>query len=164
MPRVGGAEQLDAREHASEGGALPAGAGRLGQIHLRDPHEIVHATSQRKRADAADKGARKTADSRTADAKTADAKTADAKTAEAKVAKSEKARKEAEAKAAIGRAQADWADPVVTTIEAAAPWYGAEDEHQEYFDRIGDKNPYCAAVVSPKVRKFMVKYANRLKG
>ena len=71
---------------------------------------------------------------------------------------------EAEAKAAIGRAQADWADPVVTTIEAAAPWYGAEDEHQEYFDRIGDKNPYCAAVVSPKVRKFMVKYANRLKG
>ena len=66
--------------------------------------------------------------------------------------------------AAIARAQADWEAPLVTTIEPAAPWYVAEDEHQEYFDRIGDNNPYCTAVVSPKVRKFMAKYADRLKG
>jgi peptide-methionine (S)-S-oxide reductase len=71
---------------------------------------------------------------------------------------------EAEAKAAIARAQADWPQPIVTTVEPAAPWYAAEQEHQEYFDRVGDRNPYCTAVVSPKVRKFMAKYADRLKG
>lgn len=71
---------------------------------------------------------------------------------------------EAEAKAAIARAQADWPAPIVTTIEPAAPWYEAEEEHQEYFDRVGDRNPYCTAVVSPKVRKFMQKYGDRLKG
>ncbi len=70
---------------------------------------------------------------------------------------------EVQAKAAIARAQADWPQPIVTTLEPAAPWYPAEDEHQEYFDRVGDKNPYCTAVVSPKVRKFMQKYGERLK-
>ncbi len=73
------------------------------------------------------------------------------------------AAQEAEARSAIARAQADWSQPVVTTLEAAAPWYEAEQEHQEYFDRIGDSNPYCAAVVTPKVRKFMQKFAKRLK-
>jgi len=70
---------------------------------------------------------------------------------------------EAEAKAAIARAQGDWPAPVVTTVEPAAPWYVAEDEHQTYFDRVGDKNPYCTAVVSPKVRKFMQAYQGQLK-
>ncbi|WP_328799564.1 peptide-methionine (S)-S-oxide reductase MsrA [Sandaracinobacteroides hominis] len=74
------------------------------------------------------------------------------------------AAQQAEAKAAIARAQADFEQPIVTTIEPAAPWYEAEAEHQEYFDRVGDNNPYCTAVVSPKVRKFMQKYASRLKG
>jgi peptide-methionine (S)-S-oxide reductase len=69
----------------------------------------------------------------------------------------------ADAKAAIARAQADWTSPVVTTIEPAAPWYPAEAEHRQYFDRVGDSNPYCTAVVSPKVRKFMAKYRDRLK-
>lgn len=73
------------------------------------------------------------------------------------------AAQEADAKAAIARAQADWPDPIVTTLEPAAPWYPAEQEHQEYFDRVGDRNPYCTAVVSPKVRKFMQKYGSRLK-
>jgi peptide-methionine (S)-S-oxide reductase len=74
------------------------------------------------------------------------------------------AAQEAEVKAAIARAQADWPQPVVTTVEPAAPWYVAEQEHQEYYDRIGDNNPYCAVVVTPKVRKFMQKYASKLKG
>jgi len=39
----------------------------------------------------------------------------------------------------------------------------AEGEHQEYFDRVGNQNPYCTAVVSPKVRKFMQKFSDRLK-
>ncbi len=70
---------------------------------------------------------------------------------------------EAEARLAIARAQADWQAPIVTTIEPEGPWWPAEDEHQEYFDRVGDRNPYCSAVVSPKVRKFMQKYGERLK-
>jgi len=68
-----------------------------------------------------------------------------------------------EAKAAMARAQADWPAPIVTTIEPDAPWYVAEGEHQEYFDRVGNQNPYCTAVVSPKVRKFMQKFSDRLK-
>jgi peptide-methionine (S)-S-oxide reductase len=70
---------------------------------------------------------------------------------------------EIEARAAIARAQADWPQPIVTTIEPAAIWWPAEAEHQTYFDRIGDRNPYCTAVVSPKVRKFMAQYRDQLK-
>lgn len=69
----------------------------------------------------------------------------------------------AQAKAAIARAQQDWPAPIVTTVEPASPWWPAEGEHQEYFDRVGDRNPYCTAIVGPKVRKFMKGYADRLK-
>jgi len=70
---------------------------------------------------------------------------------------------EAAARAAIVRAQADWSDPIVTTVEPLATWYPAEDYHQEYFEREGSKNPYCMAVVAPKLRKFRKSYAERLK-
>lgn len=70
---------------------------------------------------------------------------------------------EAEARAAIARAQADIVRPVVTTIEPLAPWYPAEDYHQEYFAREGTANPYCMAVVAPKLQKFRKSYAARLK-
>ncbi|OHT20368.1 peptide-methionine (S)-S-oxide reductase MsrA [Edaphosphingomonas haloaromaticamans] len=70
---------------------------------------------------------------------------------------------EAEARAAIARAQADHEQPVVTTIEPLAPWYVAEDYHQEYFEREGNSNPYCMAVVAPKLQKFRKSYAARLK-
>ncbi len=71
---------------------------------------------------------------------------------------------EAQARAAIARAQRQWPQPIVTTVEPAAAWWPAEAEHQTYFDRVGDRNPYCTAVVSPKVRKFMTTHADRLKG
>lgn len=73
------------------------------------------------------------------------------------------AAQEAEAKAAIARAQRDWSAPVVTTIEPAGPFFEAEPEHHAYFDRVGDRNPYCTAVIAPKVRKFLVTHAARLK-
>ena len=69
----------------------------------------------------------------------------------------------AAAEAAIVRAQADWPDPIVTTIEHPTTWYEAEDYHQEYFARVGDGNPYCTVVVAPKLRKFRKRYAARLK-
>jgi peptide-methionine (S)-S-oxide reductase len=70
---------------------------------------------------------------------------------------------EASARAAIERAQADWDQPVVTTIEPLADWYPAEDYHRDYFEREGANNGYCVAVVAPKLRKFRKSFANRLK-
>jgi peptide-methionine (S)-S-oxide reductase len=68
-----------------------------------------------------------------------------------------------EARAAIERARSAWPDPIVTTIEPLSEWYPAEDYHQEYFARVGDQNPYCVAVVAPKLRKFRKSFAERLK-
>lgn len=68
-----------------------------------------------------------------------------------------------EAQAAIERARSAWPDPIVTTIEPLSEWYPAEDYHQEYFARVGDRNPYCVAVVAPKLRKFRKSFAERLK-
>lgn len=69
----------------------------------------------------------------------------------------------AEANAAIARHQENWPDPIVTSIEAEAPWYVAEPYHQRYFERNGTSNGYCAAVVAPKLAKFRKAYAARLK-
>ncbi|WP_022682962.1 peptide-methionine (S)-S-oxide reductase MsrA [Sphingobium bisphenolivorans] len=71
---------------------------------------------------------------------------------------------EVEAKAAIERAQADHANPIVTTIEADAPWYPAEDYHQKYWERVGDRNPYCMAVIPPKLAKLRKGFAERIAG
>lgn len=68
-----------------------------------------------------------------------------------------------EARAAIERAQAEVSRPIVTTIEPLSDWYPAEDYHQEYFAREGDSNPYCQAVVAPKLAKFRKSHAARLK-
>jgi peptide-methionine (S)-S-oxide reductase len=72
------------------------------------------------------------------------------------------AMQEADAKAAIARAQADQSSPIVTTIEPMAPWYPAEDYHQKYWERVGDRNPYCMAVIPPKLQKLKKKFAERI--
>ena len=69
----------------------------------------------------------------------------------------------AAASAAIERVQAEHDKPVVTTIEPAAAWYPAEDYHQDYFAREGASNPYCQAVISPKLAKFRKSQIARLK-
>jgi peptide-methionine (S)-S-oxide reductase len=68
-----------------------------------------------------------------------------------------------EAQAAISRAQADWPNPIVTTIEPASHWYSAEDYHQEYWDGEGQRNPYCLAVIPPKLAKLRKSFAKRSK-
>lgn len=68
-----------------------------------------------------------------------------------------------EALEAIERAQKDWPDPIVTRIEFSGPWWPAEEEHDNYFQRIGDRNPYCTVVIAPKVRKFMQTFPERVK-
>lgn len=69
----------------------------------------------------------------------------------------------AEAEAAIARNQADWPQPIVTTIEDPATWYPAEDYHQEYWEGEGQRNPYCLAVIPPKLMKLRKSFANRVK-
>jgi peptide-methionine (S)-S-oxide reductase len=69
---------------------------------------------------------------------------------------------EAAARAGIKRAQADQSAPIVTAIEADAPWYPAEDYHQQYWDRVGTKNPYCMAVIPPKLAKLRKGFAERI--
>ncbi|MEA3390156.1 MAG: peptide-methionine (S)-S-oxide reductase, partial [Pseudomonadota bacterium] len=67
-----------------------------------------------------------------------------------------------QARAGIERAQADQSAPIVTAIEADAPWYPAEDYHQKYWDRVGDRNPYCMAVIPPKLAKLRKGFAERI--
>ncbi|MEQ1510040.1 MAG: peptide-methionine (S)-S-oxide reductase MsrA [Sphingopyxis sp.] len=67
----------------------------------------------------------------------------------------------AEAVAAIARAQADWSAPIVTAIEQGI-WWPAEDYHQDYWSGDGQRNPYCQAVIPPKLAKLRAKFANRL--
>jgi peptide-methionine (S)-S-oxide reductase len=56
-----------------------------------------------------------------------------------------------------------WDAPLVTEVVSLEGFYRAEDYHQEYF-RNNPAQPYCLAVVSPKVAKFRKQFAARLKG
>ncbi len=69
----------------------------------------------------------------------------------------------AEAAAAITRAQEGRADPIVTTIEGPAIWYPAEDYHQEYWQGEGQRNPYCLAVIPPKLAKLRKSFQAKVK-
>lgn len=71
---------------------------------------------------------------------------------------------QAEAEAAIARAQPDWPAPIVTTIEPMATWWPAEDYHQAYWEGEGQRNPYCLAVIPPKIKKLRKSFANKAKG
>lgn len=53
-------------------------------------------------------------------------------------------------------------NPIVTEITPFSRFWPAEDYHQEYFAN-NPNQPYCAAVVAPKVAKFRQKFAARLK-
>jgi peptide-methionine (S)-S-oxide reductase len=52
--------------------------------------------------------------------------------------------------------------PIVTEVTPLDKFWPAEDYHQEYFAN-NPNQPYCQAVVSPKVKKFRQKFADRLK-
>jgi peptide-methionine (S)-S-oxide reductase len=71
------------------------------------------------------------------------------------------AAQEAEAKQAIERNAGAWPNPIVTTIEPLGDWYPAEDYHQEYWEGEGQRNPYCLAVIPPKLQKLRKSFAAR---
>lgn len=70
----------------------------------------------------------------------------------------------AEATALIGELEARGAfpAPIVTQVTDAATFWPAESYHQRYFEH-NPNQPYCRAVVAPKVSKFTRHYAERLK-
>ena len=51
--------------------------------------------------------------------------------------------------------------PIVTEVVPAGKFYPAEDYHQNYFAQ-NSGQPYCQAVISPKVAKLRKKYAEKL--
>jgi peptide-methionine (S)-S-oxide reductase len=59
-------------------------------------------------------------------------------------------------------AQKIWPAPLVTELAGKAPYFSAERYHQEYFER-NPNQPYCMAVVAPKVAKFRKQHADRLR-
>ena len=67
------------------------------------------------------------------------------------------------ARETVKRLQPSFHDPIVTEIVPASPFYKAEEYHQEYYERVGGRNPYCTFVIDPKVAKFRQKFAKRLK-
>jgi len=69
---------------------------------------------------------------------------------------------EAAAHAGIERA-GEGRGKIVTTIEPLTTWYPAEDYHQEYWDGEGQRNPYCLAVIPPKLQKLRKSFAQRTK-
>lgn len=53
-------------------------------------------------------------------------------------------------------------DPIVTKIEPLQAFYPAEEYHREYYRR-NLNQPYCRAVIAPKVAKLRSKYLEKLK-
>ena len=52
--------------------------------------------------------------------------------------------------------------PIVTEINAEMPFYTAEKEHNNYFNN-NREQPYCQAVIEPKINKFIETYKAHLK-
>lgn len=57
----------------------------------------------------------------------------------------------------------EFSGPIVTEVSAFPKFFPAERYHQGYF-RDNARQPYCQAVVGPKVAKFRSKFVDRLKG
>jgi peptide-methionine (S)-S-oxide reductase len=55
-----------------------------------------------------------------------------------------------------------WGKPIVTELTTFDKFYMAEDYHQEYFAN-NPNQPYCQAVVAPKVMKFRKHFLEMLK-
>jgi len=55
-----------------------------------------------------------------------------------------------------------WDDPIVTAIVPLTAFYPAEDYHRDYFRR-NPSQPYCRAVIAPKVAKLRSKYFEKLR-
>ena len=73
----------------------------------------------------------------------------------------EEQRRDAERAIKELEASAAWDDPIVTTIEPLTKFYPAETYHQDYYAR-NSRQPYCQAVIAPKIAKLRKMYFERL--
>lgn len=55
-----------------------------------------------------------------------------------------------------------WKSPVVTEVEPFSAFYPAEDYHRDYF-RQNTSQPYCQAVIAPKLARFRKHYSRKPK-
>ena len=60
------------------------------------------------------------------------------------------------------RAAGLWDAPIVTEVTPATKFYVAEGYHQEYYAR-NPSQPYCRAVVAPKVQKLRKHFLEKLR-
>lgn len=75
---------------------------------------------------------------------------------------SDEQRRVAEEVIAEFTAEGIYDNAIVTEVKAFDEFWPAENYHQEYFAN-NPNQPYCAAVVAPKVAKFRQKFLSRLK-
>ena len=66
---------------------------------------------------------------------------------------------QAAAQAAIAQAQTQYAEPIVTELQAASVFYPAESEHDDYF-RLHPYQGYCQLVIAPKVLQAREEFAH----
>jgi len=68
--------------------------------------------------------------------------------------------------AILSKSQTDssglWPNPIVTEISKVPTYYPAEDYHQNYLNN-NPNQPYCSAVVGPKVQKVRKEFKHLLK-
>jgi peptide-methionine (S)-S-oxide reductase len=70
---------------------------------------------------------------------------------------------ERKAREGIARANVTHHESVVTTIEPMGEWWPAEGYHQDYWAGEGQRNPYCLAVIPPKLQKLRKSFQARVK-
>ena len=51
-----------------------------------------------------------------------------------------------------------WPDPIVTEITPFTNFYKAEEYHQKFY-LLNPEQPYCRALIDPKIRKFKKEFA-----
>lgn len=59
-------------------------------------------------------------------------------------------------------AERHWPGPIVTEVTPVSTFYKAEDYHQDYYTN-NPQQPYCSALIPPKLAKLRQKFAEKLK-
>ncbi len=54
-----------------------------------------------------------------------------------------------------------WSNPIVTEIAKLTNFYSAEREHQNYYN-LNPSQPYCRAIIDPKMKKLKEDFQGRL--
>jgi len=63
----------------------------------------------------------------------------------------------------IAEISANYSSKIVTEVLPLENFYKAEDYHQDYYTQNRTVNPYCSAVIDPKVKKLLERFNNDVK-